>query len=79
MKYSTFPATDRVVSRLGFGAMGFAGWFGESEESDWIAALHAALDARLRLGRKSFRGRDFFSAPSGPVRGNHFNHFCFFK
>ena len=49
MKYSTFPATGREVSRLGFGAMGFAGWFGESEEADWIAALHAALESGVNF------------------------------
>ncbi len=49
MKYAEFPATGREVSRLGFGAMGFAGWFGESDDAEWIAALHAALDAGVNL------------------------------
>jgi methylglyoxal reductase len=44
MEYSIFPRTDRRVSRLGFGAMGFAGWFGNQSEADHIAALHYALD-----------------------------------
>ena len=49
MKYSTFPATGRRVSRLGFGAMGFAGWFGGSDDDESIAALHAALDAGVNF------------------------------
>ena len=49
MKYAAFPATGRDVSRLGFGAMGFAGWFGESSDDEWVAALHAALDAGVNL------------------------------
>ncbi len=49
MKYTTFPATGREVSRLGFGAMGFAGWFGESSDAEWISALHAALDAGVNF------------------------------
>lgn len=49
MRYSTFPVTGRSVSKLGFGAMGFAGWFGESDEAEWIAALHAALDSGVNF------------------------------
>ena len=49
MKYSTFAATGQQVSRLGFGAMGFAGWFGESDDAQFITALHAALDAGVNL------------------------------
>ncbi len=44
MDTSIFPRTDRVVGRLGFGAMGFAGWFGEQSEAEHIKALHYALD-----------------------------------
>jgi methylglyoxal reductase len=44
MDYAIFPRTDRKVSRLGFGAMGFAGWFGQQSEADHIRALHYALD-----------------------------------
>ncbi|MDX2378544.1 MAG: aldo/keto reductase [Acidimicrobiia bacterium] len=43
MKYARFPALGRDVSRLGFGAMGFAGGFGESPDEEWIGALHTAL------------------------------------
>ncbi len=43
MKHAPFPALGRDVSRLGFGAMGFAGWFGESSDDEWVAALHTAL------------------------------------
>ena len=41
---AAFPSTDRQVSRLGFGAMGFAGWFGAQSEADHIRALHYALE-----------------------------------
>jgi aryl-alcohol dehydrogenase-like predicted oxidoreductase len=44
LDHTTFPRTDRQVSRLGFGAMGFAGWFGSQPEADHIRALHYALD-----------------------------------
>ena len=44
MQTTIFPRTDRSVSRLGFGAMGFAGWFGNQSEADHIRALHYALD-----------------------------------
>lgn len=44
MKYSTFPRSGERISRLGFGAMGFAGWFGEDTEEQYIAALHRAME-----------------------------------
>ncbi len=44
METTRFPRTDRQVSRLGFGAMGFAGWFGDQPESEHVRALHYALD-----------------------------------
>jgi aryl-alcohol dehydrogenase-like predicted oxidoreductase len=44
MDTSIFPRTDRNISRLGFGAMGFAGWFGDQSEADHVKALHYALD-----------------------------------
>ena len=44
MDTTIFPRTDRKISRLGFGAMGFAGWFGDQSEADHIKALHYALD-----------------------------------
>lgn len=44
MQYANFAQTGRKVSRLGFGAMGFAGWFGQQDETDHIRALHLALD-----------------------------------
>ena len=44
MDSTTFPRTHRQVSRLGFGAMGFAGWFGGQPEADHVRALHYALD-----------------------------------
>ena len=44
MQTTRFPRTDREVSRLGFGAMGFAGWFGTQPEADHVRALHYALD-----------------------------------
>ena len=44
MDTAPFARTGRPVSRLGFGAMGFAGWFGQQSEADHIRALHYALD-----------------------------------
>lgn len=44
MQYSDFATSGRAVSRLGFGAMGFAGWFGQQSEADHIRALLLALE-----------------------------------
>jgi hypothetical protein len=44
MRHTPFPRSGEPVSKLGFGAMGFAGWFGDANESDWIESLHYALD-----------------------------------
>ncbi|HTH99684.1 MAG TPA: aldo/keto reductase [Acidisoma sp.] len=44
MQYSDFAVSGRQVSRLGFGAMGFAGWFGEQSEAEHIRALLLALE-----------------------------------
>jgi methylglyoxal reductase len=44
MKYRQFPKSAEMVSALGFGAMGFAGWFGPTSDADCIRALHTALD-----------------------------------
>jgi len=44
MRYTAFPRSGEQVSKLGFGAMGFAGWFGPSNEADWISAMLCALD-----------------------------------
>jgi methylglyoxal reductase len=49
MRYRTYPATGDQLSVLGFGAMGFAGWFGAIDETDAIKALHAALDLGVNL------------------------------
>lgn len=49
MDYSTFAGSTRSVSRLGFGAMGFAGWFGKQDEKAHIAALHYALESGINF------------------------------
>lgn len=49
MKYSVFPRSGRKLSRLGFGAMGFAGWFGNQPEKDYINALLAALEQGVNV------------------------------
>ena len=49
MQYSIFPKSDRKLSRLGFGAMGFAGWFGDQSVNQHIDALHAALDQGVNI------------------------------
>jgi methylglyoxal reductase len=49
MRYRTFPATGDQISVLGFGAMGFAGWFGAIDDGDSIRALHTALDLGVNM------------------------------
>jgi methylglyoxal reductase len=49
MQYTEFAASGRAVSRLGFGAMGFAGWFGQQPEADHIAALLLALEGGVTV------------------------------
>ncbi|CDR01211.1 aldo/keto reductase [Streptomyces iranensis] len=44
MRSTPFPRSGEPISKLGFGTMGFAGWFGDHEESDWIDSLLYALD-----------------------------------
>src|ERR1700733_4079801 len=44
MEYRVFPATGDRLSALGFGAMGFAGWFGPVDDGEAIRALHTSLD-----------------------------------
>ncbi|MGW1209503.1 aldo/keto reductase [Streptomyces sp. NPDC002499] len=44
MRSTPFPRSGEPISQLGFGTMGFAGWFGDQEESDWIDSLLYALD-----------------------------------
>lgn len=47
MHHSSFPRSGEPISKLGFGAMGFAGWFGgnaNDSESNWIDSLLYALD-----------------------------------
>lgn len=44
MRYRQFPRTGEKVSRLGFGAMGFAGWFGAAAETEWVDGMLHALD-----------------------------------
>lgn len=44
MLYSEFPRSGERISRLGFGAMGLAGWFGDQSEQEHIDSLHRAMD-----------------------------------
>jgi methylglyoxal reductase len=44
MKYRRFPKSGLQISALGFGAMGFAGWFGRMSDQDCIRALQTALE-----------------------------------
>jgi methylglyoxal reductase len=48
MEYATF-AGGRAVSRLGFGAMGFAGWFGDQPEPAHVSALLLALERGINF------------------------------
>ena len=49
MRYREFPATGDELSVLGFGAMGFAGWFGAIDDRDAVRALHTALDLGVNV------------------------------
>jgi aryl-alcohol dehydrogenase-like predicted oxidoreductase len=49
MLYSEYPGTGEKISRLGFGAMGFAGWFGNQSEQEHIEALHRALELGINF------------------------------
>lgn len=49
MHYSSFASSGRAVSRLGFGAMGFAGWFEAQSEAEHIRALLLALERGVNL------------------------------
>ena len=49
MEYRVFPATGDRLSVLGFGAMGFAGWFGPVDDREAIRALHTALDLGVNI------------------------------
>ena len=49
MEYRVFPATGDRLSVLGFGAMGFAGWFGPVDDGEAIRALHTALDLGVNV------------------------------
>jgi len=49
MQYRIFPATGESLSVLGFGAMGFAGWFGPIDDDDAIRSLHTALDLGVNV------------------------------
>lgn len=49
MQTSAFPHGDRPVSRLGFGAMGLAGWFGAYSDADLIASVLHALASGINF------------------------------
>jgi methylglyoxal reductase len=49
VEYRSFPATGDRLSVLGFGAMGFAGWFGAVDDGDGIRALHTAMDLGVNV------------------------------
>lgn len=49
MQYSEIELAGRQLSKVGFGAMGFAGWFGELDDSTAIHSLHQALDSGVTL------------------------------
>lgn len=49
METVEFGRTGVRVSRLGFGAMGLAGWFGEQTDAAYIDSLHYAFDRGVSL------------------------------
>jgi len=44
MEFARFRDDATRVSRLGFGAMGFAGWFGAQSDREHVHALHLAME-----------------------------------
>lgn len=49
MQTASFPHDGRPVSRLGFGAMGLAGWFGAYSDAELIASVIHALDSGINF------------------------------
>ncbi|HZG87197.1 aldo/keto reductase [Paenibacillus sp.] len=49
MKYTTFGRTGRTVSRLGYGAMGLGGVFGQHDEKEMIRSVLFSLDRGVSL------------------------------
>jgi aryl-alcohol dehydrogenase-like predicted oxidoreductase len=49
MRTRTLGAGGPAVSALGLGAMGMSGMYGQSDEAESIATVHAALDAGIPL------------------------------
>ena len=49
MEHRIFPATGDSLSVLGFGAMGFAGWFGAIDDNDAIRSLHTVLELGVNV------------------------------
>ncbi len=47
MQIAAFPRNGRQVSRLGFGAMGLAGWFGNYSDKDLIASVLHSLESGI--------------------------------
>ena len=49
MEFARFRDEKTSVSRLGFGAMGFAGWFGAQSEAEHIRSLHFAMERGINF------------------------------
>jgi len=49
MKYSIFPKSEQSVSKLGYGAMGLAGWFEEQDEEAMEASVINALEQGINF------------------------------
>lgn len=49
MQYSEFPRSGEKLSRLGFGAMGLAGIFGQHDDEYFIRAIHLALEQGVNV------------------------------
>ena len=76
MQNRSFPATGDSLSVLGFGAMGFAGWFGAIDDSEAVRSLHTVLDLGVNVvdtARAYGRSEELVGAaqeipPGTPVR-----------
>jgi aryl-alcohol dehydrogenase-like predicted oxidoreductase len=49
MQMRSLGSTGPQVSAIGLGAMGMSGMYGEADEAEGIATIHAALDAGINL------------------------------
>lgn len=72
MQFAAFPRDQRPVSRLGFGAMGLAGWFGAYTDEVLIASVQHALESGINFidtARAYGRSEELLHRALKPWRG----------